>query len=314
MKTCLVTLVASLMLFPSIASADDELAASHFRVGQNYYRQGRYQEALGQFEQAYQLSNKAELLYNIGQTYERLGNVEKAIGYYERYLKDSGSSNPTLSAKLANLRQRLKQTGVRVSGAPDGAQILVDGKLIATAPVKDVLTLVPGSHKIVVSKEGFHSYSAFVAVNAGSVVDLSVELEAQPAQVPVTPPPSKPTTVAEPTFVPRPERPTEPEPTRRRLWTWVAFGVAGAALTTGLITGIVANKKASDAQTSNDSTADSARTFAKTTDALVIIGAAAAIGGTVLYFLEGKASSERKVAVLPVATPQGAAISATLRW
>ena len=45
--------------------SDDEAARRHFRLGQAYYQNGQFPEAAAEFEQAYQLSGRPQLLYNI---------------------------------------------------------------------------------------------------------------------------------------------------------------------------------------------------------------------------------------------------------
>src|SRR5436190_20909532 len=80
-------ILALLVALPSPARADDqEVARAHFVTGSSYYDQGRYADALHEFEEAYRLSKRVGFLYNIGVCHEQLGHVAEAITAYQGYL------------------------------------------------------------------------------------------------------------------------------------------------------------------------------------------------------------------------------------
>ena len=285
---------------PELRAEKTELARSYFRIGQAYYQQGRYREAIKQFEQAYRLSERAALLYNIGQAHERLGELGQAVSYYERYLRDSGKKDSDLSAKVDNLRQRLASTGIRVLGGVKGATVKVDGRVVGRLPLAKPISLPAGSHKVEVSKRGYQSFSAFVSVNPGSVLDVQAEMKA----------------MAVPRPRPRPVAPVSPapvvdsnQPSSGRLWTWIALGTGGALLAAGAVTGVVAMKKADGAESG-------AKGLGVTADVLIGVGAAAAITGAVLFFLEdgGGESEQRQAVIAPSISNTSAGVQAAFRF
>src|SRR3954466_11859618 len=71
---------------------DVELAKAHFRTGEIYYERGRYPDAAREFEEAYRLSNRAELLYNMGKSYDGAGDHARAIAAYRRWLEQMKES------------------------------------------------------------------------------------------------------------------------------------------------------------------------------------------------------------------------------
>ena len=55
--------------------------------GTSYYDLGRYDDAIKEFEAAYQLKNDPAFLYNLAQSYRLAGNEERALHFYETYLR-----------------------------------------------------------------------------------------------------------------------------------------------------------------------------------------------------------------------------------
>ena len=69
------------------ASADDE-AKALFSAGRFAFEDGRFEDALKNFEKAYDLSKRPQLLYNIGTTADRLRLNAKALDAFKRYLAE----------------------------------------------------------------------------------------------------------------------------------------------------------------------------------------------------------------------------------
>lgn len=64
----------------------DAEARQHFATGRDAFSRGDFATAVTEFERAYALSRRAQLLYNIGTTYERLHRWEEARSALQRYL------------------------------------------------------------------------------------------------------------------------------------------------------------------------------------------------------------------------------------
>jgi tetratricopeptide (TPR) repeat protein len=91
--------------------ADIEAARIHFQAGKQYYDRGHYNEAIGEFREAYRLSSAAALLYNIAQAYERMGDLPHAREYLQRYI-DSGQTEP---GELPALQDKLRTIDKRIA-------------------------------------------------------------------------------------------------------------------------------------------------------------------------------------------------------
>ncbi len=73
---------------PTATSGDQEAAKAHFLAGSAYYEQANYPDAVKEFNEAYRLSKRPDLLYNIALCYERLEQLDLAVGALRTYLRD----------------------------------------------------------------------------------------------------------------------------------------------------------------------------------------------------------------------------------
>jgi tetratricopeptide (TPR) repeat protein len=300
MRQALVFSFVALLMLPShVAAQPENLAKNHYLAGKSYYQQGRYTEAIREFEEAHRLSNRPELLYNIAQAYEKLGNLEQAVKFLEQYLEAPDLSNRVAAEEhLKNLKARLKVTGIQITCNELDAIVLLDGDEIGRTPLRGNLLVKPGFHDVKVTKKGYISYSAFVTVSPGQVVVVKAQLKVIQAR-------SEPIGGAEGS--------TDYSDThrRKRIWTWVALGVTGAAAVTAGVTGGLALSKANEAQTKDDEAADSARTLALVSDITMGVAVAGAVATVVLFFVEGRSAERPRSALLPVIGPGTVGLSAS---
>jgi tetratricopeptide (TPR) repeat protein len=98
--------------------ADDE-AHALFAAGEVAYREGRYENALHYFRQAYDLSHRPVLLYNIGAAADRLRRDDETIAAFEQYLAEipDASNRGEVEARLSVLR-RARDEAARVEPPP----------------------------------------------------------------------------------------------------------------------------------------------------------------------------------------------------
>lgn len=87
----------------------DPLARNHFASGRAYYDRGRYEEAIVEFQRAYELSPHPELLYNLYLAHQNLGHRAEAIDALSRYLAERPDERPELRERLRAMRERLEQ-------------------------------------------------------------------------------------------------------------------------------------------------------------------------------------------------------------
>lgn len=102
--------------------SSDVAARSHFESGRAYFDRARYDDAVREFEEAYRLSNRHQLLLNIARSYEAAGEVERAVESLERWQTLADVADPMrdeVAARLSRLRlQAEARREARESGAP----------------------------------------------------------------------------------------------------------------------------------------------------------------------------------------------------
>lgn len=108
-RVALFALALGVLGAPSVSSAqppaspNDQIAREHFIRGRDAFSQGDFATAAREFDQAYQLSRRPQLLYNLGTAYERLHNWNEANVALRRYL-DQVPAAPDRAEVEARLR------------------------------------------------------------------------------------------------------------------------------------------------------------------------------------------------------------------
>jgi tetratricopeptide (TPR) repeat protein len=73
-----------------VAHADDpatRTARRHFERGETLFAVGKFDEALDEYQTAFEAKPLPGFLYNIGQCYRNLGDLDQAIFSFRKYLK-----------------------------------------------------------------------------------------------------------------------------------------------------------------------------------------------------------------------------------
>lgn len=303
--------VVALSTFHTQAAAQDdaqeiaegaapESARERFLRGQVAYDQGDYEVALTEWQAAYELDAQPLIQFNIAQAAERLGRLVEAAAALDLYLSSALPTDPNQAnarARRSALRERLAQTGVRLTGGPSRASIAIDGTDWGLTPRPDAIALEPGSHQIVVSADGYENFRSTVVVPAGQTVEVGIEMAARESDV--APP--------EPIQVPPSEEPTGPGAA-----PWIVAGAGVVLVATAGVLGGIALGKANDAPGSEGDEADSARTLGLTADILGITGAVAISAGLIWYFVGRKSgdAEDASVRISPYASPERAGLDA----
>jgi len=139
-----------------------------------------------------------------------------------------------------------------------GARVSLDGAGLGAAPIERWLSLDPGGHALHVSYAGHVPAVSRLELESGTV------------------------TVAQTRLIRQRSEPTAPP--ARRLWTWVAFGMAGAGLASATGLAIAGADP------------DSSDSIAVARDATLAAGLGFAMLGVLLYVLEGEHETRDVVA------------------
>ncbi|MFO0692450.1 MAG: tetratricopeptide repeat protein [Polyangiales bacterium] len=229
-------------------------ARALFQQGQAAYASGNYEAAIESWNQAFALDPRPQLQYNLAQAYGRLGQLEQELTALQAFVAGGLGDPNTLaaaSARITAVQERLARTGIEVRGT-QGAEVRVDDQDLGTLPLSGPVRLPAGAHRVVVRMRGHYPRTETVQLSPGDVTVVQADLEV----------------VHQPSIVPP-------------LALWAG---GGAALLTGAILGGVALSKA-DGAAPGSSEADKAQGLALGADICLGVGAAAAVAGTVLFFV-----------------------------
>jgi hypothetical protein len=140
-------------LGPRPARADDgdatvQAARALYDRGEKNFEAGKFVEAGADFEAAYKLTPRSDLLYDAGHAYDRGGSAARAVEMYEAYLRtgDALPEEARVKARLEELRQQVAYLMVHAN--KDGATVVIDGKERGTTPLRGGVPVLSGLHKI----------------------------------------------------------------------------------------------------------------------------------------------------------------------
>ncbi len=91
------------------SAKDLETAKNHFLSGASYYKEGLYTDAIREFQRSYDLSKKADILYNIAQCHGKLGDDPTTVVFLERYLaeKPNADDKTAVEVWIKNLKAKI---------------------------------------------------------------------------------------------------------------------------------------------------------------------------------------------------------------
>jgi hypothetical protein len=123
-------------------------AKVHHDEGVKYYNIGRFEEAIKEFEAAYDLDPHPTLLFNLAQCHRQRGGSERAIFFYKRYLQmaPQAKDRPEVEKRIQELEEILaKQKEVRDRPPPDvrGQTEEDDARAAGRAPAAGALSPPP---------------------------------------------------------------------------------------------------------------------------------------------------------------------------
>jgi tetratricopeptide (TPR) repeat protein len=131
---------------------DIEKAKQFFFDGQDAYADEKYTVAAEAFLKAYELSGRAELLYNVGQSYWNARQLKKAEKYFQQYINAMPDA-PNVSKvveSIIEIQQEMaaQMANVKVDASQPGVEIFVDQETEARCKTPCTVLLMPGDHNL----------------------------------------------------------------------------------------------------------------------------------------------------------------------
>ncbi len=94
----------------TVRTAAEEQARAHYGTGSIAFGAGRFADALAEFQKAYALSQRPQLIYNIAVAYDRLRRDREALEAFEEYLRlvPDAPQRAEVEGRIGLLRESLQ--------------------------------------------------------------------------------------------------------------------------------------------------------------------------------------------------------------
>ena len=212
--------------------AERALGREEFKKGLEHAGKGRWPEAAGAFQRAYELVRLPEILFNVAGAQAKSGLLVEAAETYRRFLREGTTEQAKrfradAESFLAALEKRLPSLRLDADNFHEEDRLEIDGKPTSAAVLGRPLPLNPGKHRIAVKRGGKVVAEASVTLIEGKEEKLALDV-----------PPLTPAEVAE-EVVERDQPPPPPPPPAEgegpRWWLWGSIGAGAVAV--GVVVG-----------------------------------------------------------------------------
>jgi len=199
-------------------------AREHYDHAKVLFDEGKFSEALVEFQAAYDARPHPIVLLSLAECLERLERWGESADKLDLYLRASPDAHDRAEVEGRITRLRAHPARLHVVSEPSGASIRVDGEDSGKTTPADV-EVGAGEHDLAVSLEGYDDASEHVTVEGAEAREVSVTL----TEAPAAPPPEGGTTEDD-----------EDEGGGSSSAVWIFGGITGVALVGGTVLGFLA--------------------------------------------------------------------------
>lgn len=151
-----------------------------FSDGQVATKLNQWDKARTFFQGAWRIQQHWKIAASLGRAELKVGRMRDAAEHLSFALSEvpAGALTPGDLKPVEEMlaQARAKVGAVKVTGAPAGAEVAVDGVVVGKAPLKGMLFLDPGAHRVEGQREGYVDGAGEVKAEAGreAGVDLGM--------------------------------------------------------------------------------------------------------------------------------------------
>jgi hypothetical protein len=301
--SCLLTALVLALASPALgADGATEQARQHYEIGTQQYDLGHWDDAIREFEKAYELRPDPSFLYNLAQAYRRKGDYRRALDLYKNYLVKVPKT-----PQRAEIEERINSLQKQIDEA-------VTAKPAASALEPTVSAAPPGSPAIAPIQ---------TEESATSPPPVSPAPEAATATSPISPPAQRPgqapaaaaATKSAPAGVVAKRTETGSPGRGLRIAGIICGSVGVASIVLGALSGLQAQSlshKVSTADQFNPKDDSAGVAAQKAEGFFYVAGALVTVVGAGLYFYGVRAwrESRSRVSLNPVVGPGTAGVAA----
>ena len=173
-------LFLALVLCAPLARADSIADEADFRFHRaaNLYRQGKVEEALGEFLASNRLVRNRNVIFNIARSFEQLGHFNEAYRWYTEILGDEMPDGDRKDLHDALRRLRPSLALLQVESTPPGATVYVDRQdLGARGQTPVTLALPPAKVTVMVELAGYRPVQQQLTLATGRTAVVQPTLD-----------------------------------------------------------------------------------------------------------------------------------------
>jgi hypothetical protein len=180
----------TLFLLHSLSAVADEASAAreHYEMAQRLYGEGRYEDAIAEFQSAYRLKPHPNVLYSIAQAYERLLEYDKSLSFFDLYLAEA-PADAEFRTIVENRVRVLRGLPARISitSIPEHVQAFIVGQGVQLHSETPALFRVPaGSYEIKLERDGWDTETHTLRAEIGQPYFYQYRLERSTSEVVLT--------------------------------------------------------------------------------------------------------------------------------
>jgi hypothetical protein len=171
---------------PSTAAVQE--AKALYIAGNRAVEQGRWSDALTNFEKSYSLSGVPAALYNVATTLRAIGRHVESRDAFTQLLAKHPTLDPDIKAQAEKLlaEEKAKVATASLDGVPNKARIYVDGHEVTDDGARPLnLEVDPGKHSLRVEDPRSKPFTWDGAFSDGEKKTISVKLVAADVPKPV---------------------------------------------------------------------------------------------------------------------------------
>lgn len=214
---------------PAVASAQPDPRAeakTHYENGRHLFDQGKYQDAIVEFQTADSLAPSGVNDFNIGYAYDQLGDAANAVKYYQSYVTrvPDAKNKASVQSSIERLQQQLAAEAQAQAAADQAAKEEAARKAAEEAARKPPPPPPNGNGAGAPTTTGDPELDRVQAIDVNAIRDQRAATQpvvaANTGGGPSAPPPvgGAPVSAA--------EAPKKSKPIYKQWWFWVVVGVS----------------------------------------------------------------------------------------
>jgi hypothetical protein len=237
---------------PARADSNDD-ARRRYQQGVTAFEKGDFPAAVDAFAAVYKTTNETKHLWNLALAEYKANRTYAALLHLREYVSKSDANPKNVERAQGLITEEAAKSAHLKVVAPAGADILVDGARIGSAPLATPIEVDPDKAHVVIASHGADEATQNLAAPGAQTVSVELSFPvAPPAPVSVaSAPPPAPASAPVPAAAT--ESPSHGGNSALRVWLTVGLGVgAVAAASVAVVEGAGSNSAANKATSIRD--------------------------------------------------------------